>query len=113
MRRRNINRDAIVRRQLTAPANHIHHLAAVLGITHSPEVRRRSRVDPRQSRVDPCQRERPHAQPLCSDEFLNRGGGKSGLVGGVGDRQRLPAVHVHEIAADARPEVGNGPLTAR
>src|SRR5439155_5471031 len=51
-------------------------------------------VDPGLRRVDSRQAEGSHPKPLRADEHLNWAKGKTVLVHGIGDGQRLPAVDV-------------------
>src|SRR5262249_15039712 len=56
------------------------------------------RVDPRLSRIGPDKGKGTDLEPLGADEALDYAGGKVVLVKGIGDRQRLPPIHVNDVA---------------
>ena len=63
------------------------------------EPRLLSGIDPRERRVGAIEAEGPHAEPLRAEILLNRALGKSILIHGIGDGQRLPPVHIIDKGA--------------
>ena len=92
----NVDGDTVIWRQFAAAADYLHNLVAKLSVAGAVEMRLRSRIDPRDIRYAARQRERAHSEPLRAEKALNRAGRKAVLIHGVGNRQRLPAVHVHD-----------------
>ena len=98
---RDVDRHAIVWRELAAVTNHFHHIAAEFGVPCPAEVRRRTRqIDRRQRRISPRQRKRSHAQPLGAEIILDWPLGKSTLIDRIDDLQPLPMIDIYHRMAE-------------
>src|SRR5947207_13616599 len=81
----NVQRHAVVRRQLAAAADHFHNIAHELEVTRATEMWRRPRIDPRFRRIRARQHKRSHAEPLRAEVVLDRALWKAVLVHRIDD----------------------------